>query len=225
MARGRVRVARERQDGTADNQDVRVLDAGETRSTAPTTVAPVPETRDAPPARGHNRRPRAMRARARCWHARRPSAQQTIRRPRGGPSPADACAFSTATIPARDCFRTRSTATRPAQRSRRGAAEAFKDAIAVAPDAPFREDAQARLVEAYEASHDHSRCPRSPGGVFFALSAGHSSRQDRRALLREKAELPDRYVCSCCSCTRPCTGPRGPRSVRRAARAAGRGFD
>ena len=39
-----------------------------------------------------------------------------------------------------------------------GAAEALVDAIALAPDAPFREDAQARLVEAREASGDRARC-------------------------------------------------------------------
>ena len=40
----------------------------------------------------------------------------------------------------------------------RGAAEALSDALAIAPGAPFREDAQARLVEAYEASGDRARC-------------------------------------------------------------------
>jgi hypothetical protein len=40
----------------------------------------------------------------------------------------------------------------------RGAARAFADAVAIAPGAPFREDAQARLVEAYAAGGERVRC-------------------------------------------------------------------
>jgi hypothetical protein len=40
----------------------------------------------------------------------------------------------------------------------RGAARAFEDAVAIAPAAPFREDAQARLVEAYAAGGERVRC-------------------------------------------------------------------
>ncbi len=40
----------------------------------------------------------------------------------------------------------------------RGAAAAFSDAIRLAPSAPYREDAEARLVEALEASGERARC-------------------------------------------------------------------
>lgn len=40
----------------------------------------------------------------------------------------------------------------------RGAAQAFEEAIALSPDAPFREDADARLVEAFDAAGDARRC-------------------------------------------------------------------
>jgi hypothetical protein len=43
-------------------------------------------------------------------------------------------------------------------RDPRGAAEALNDALSIAPAAPFREDAQARLVEAYEAAGERARC-------------------------------------------------------------------
>ena len=157
VARGRVRVTRERQDGAADNQDVRVLDAGETWSTAPTTV-PVPETEDAPPARPQpaakaelGESPRALLARAEAFRA--------ANDPR-----AAARLFDALRVRHRDDPRAGLAAFELGRlrldrlNDPRGAAEAFKDAMAVAPDAPFREDAQARLVEAYEASHDHSRC-------------------------------------------------------------------
>lgn len=40
----------------------------------------------------------------------------------------------------------------------RGAAAAFADAIKLAPNAPYREDAEARLVEAYDAAGERARC-------------------------------------------------------------------
>ncbi|MBX3224621.1 MAG: FecR domain-containing protein [Labilithrix sp.] len=40
----------------------------------------------------------------------------------------------------------------------RGAAAAFADAIRLAPNAPYREDAEARLVEAYDAAGERARC-------------------------------------------------------------------
>lgn len=54
-----------------------------------------------------------------------------------------------------------------------GAAEAFADAIVLAPNGPFREDAEARRVEALEAAGDRARCEeakaafltRYPGGI------------------------------------------------------------
>jgi transmembrane sensor len=39
-----------------------------------------------------------------------------------------------------------------------GAAEALADAVRLAPSGPFREDADARLVEAYDRMHDRGRC-------------------------------------------------------------------
>jgi FecR protein len=39
-----------------------------------------------------------------------------------------------------------------------GAAEAFRDAIALSPNAPFREDAEAHLVEALDGAGDAARC-------------------------------------------------------------------
>lgn len=57
-----------------------------------------------------------------------------------------------------------------------GAAEAFADAIALAPAASYREDAEARRVEALDRLHDSTRCiaardaylARYPNGVFRA---------------------------------------------------------
>jgi transmembrane sensor len=60
-----------------------------------------------------------------------------------------------------------------------GAAEALADSIALAPGATFREDAEARLVEALERAHDTGRCgaarraylARFPGGLHAASVA------------------------------------------------------
>jgi hypothetical protein len=60
-----------------------------------------------------------------------------------------------------------------------GAAEAFSDAIALAPGATFHEDAEARLVEALDRAHDQGRCAaarqgylaRFPGGLHAASVA------------------------------------------------------
>jgi transmembrane sensor len=57
-----------------------------------------------------------------------------------------------------------------------GAADAFADAIVLAPNASYREDAEARRVEAYDRMHDTVRCKtarddylaRYPSGVFRA---------------------------------------------------------
>ena len=54
----------------------------------------------------------------------------------------------------------------------RGAAEALSDALSIAPGAPFREDAQARLVEAYEASGDHARCLDARAGYLARYPRG-----------------------------------------------------
>ncbi len=61
----------------------------------------------------------------------------------------------------------------------RGAAEAFSDSLALAPGATFREDAEARLVEALDRAHDAGRCAaarqgylaRFPGGLHAASVA------------------------------------------------------
>ena len=60
-----------------------------------------------------------------------------------------------------------------------GAAEALADSIALAPGATFREDAEARLVEALDRAHDGGRCTaarraylaRFPGGLHAASVA------------------------------------------------------
>jgi transmembrane sensor len=57
-----------------------------------------------------------------------------------------------------------------------GAAEALSDSIALSPGASFREDAEARLVEAFDRTHDAGRCAaarkaylaRHPNGVHAA---------------------------------------------------------
>jgi transmembrane sensor len=157
VARGRVRVTRGSEEGAGETQDVRVLDAGETWSTAPVTV-PVPESEGAlgprakPPAvAGIGESPRALLARAEAFRA--------ANDPRAAARLFDALRVRHRSDPraglaAFELGRLRLDRLDDP----RGAAEAFNDAIAVAPDAPFREDAQARLVEAYDASRDHSRC-------------------------------------------------------------------
>jgi TolA-binding protein len=60
-----------------------------------------------------------------------------------------------------------------------GAAEALSDCIVLAPTASFREDADARLVEAFDRMHDRGRCAaarsaylaRYPGGVHATAVA------------------------------------------------------
>jgi hypothetical protein len=60
-----------------------------------------------------------------------------------------------------------------------GAAEALTDSITLAPGATFREDAEARLVEALDRAHDSGRCAaarqgylaRFPGGLHAASVA------------------------------------------------------
>jgi transmembrane sensor len=60
-----------------------------------------------------------------------------------------------------------------------GAAEALADAVALAPSGPFREDADARLVEAFDRMHNARRCAaarhaylaRYPGGLHAAAVA------------------------------------------------------
>ena len=57
-----------------------------------------------------------------------------------------------------------------------GAEEAFRDAIVLAPDAPFREDCEARRVDALERIHDADGCARAradylaryPGGLYVS---------------------------------------------------------
>lgn len=57
-----------------------------------------------------------------------------------------------------------------------GAEEAFRDAITLSPDASFREDCEARRVEALEAMHDDTGCERAradylaryPGGLYVS---------------------------------------------------------
>jgi transmembrane sensor len=159
VARGRVRVTRQRPGGggAGENQDVCVLDAGETWSSAPATE-PAPAAEGAVPAQqkppagaGEGGSPRALLARAEAFRAaNEPRAAARLfdvlrLRHRGDPR-AGLAAFELGRLRLDRLD------------DPRGAAEAFNDAIAVAPDAPFREDAQARLVEAYDASGDRARC-------------------------------------------------------------------
>jgi len=53
-----------------------------------------------------------------------------------------------------------------------GAAEAFADSIALAPGATFREDAEARLVEALDRAHDGGRCAAARQGYLARFPNG-----------------------------------------------------
>ena len=53
-----------------------------------------------------------------------------------------------------------------------GAAEAFADSIALAPGATFREDAEARLVEALDRAHDAGRCAAARRGYLARFPNG-----------------------------------------------------
>ena len=58
-----------------------------------------------------------------------------------------------------------------------GAAEAFRDAIALSPLAPFREDAEARLVDALDASGDAAHCREARAAYLNRYPRGlHASR-------------------------------------------------
>jgi transmembrane sensor len=54
----------------------------------------------------------------------------------------------------------------------RSAAEAFADCIALAPGASFREDAEARLVEALDRAHDAGRCAAARQGYLARFPNG-----------------------------------------------------
>jgi type V secretory pathway adhesin AidA len=58
-----------------------------------------------------------------------------------------------------------------------GAAEAFADSIALAPAAPFREDAEARRVEALDALPDRARCERVRDAFLARYPTGLHARQ------------------------------------------------
>ena len=58
-----------------------------------------------------------------------------------------------------------------------GAAEAFADAIALAPAAPFREDAEARRVDALDALPDRARCERVRDAYLARYPTGLHARQ------------------------------------------------
>jgi transmembrane sensor len=58
-----------------------------------------------------------------------------------------------------------------------GAAEAFADAIVLAPGAPFREDAEARRVEALDALPDRGRCERARDAYLARYPTGLHVRQ------------------------------------------------
>jgi transmembrane sensor len=148
VTRGRVRVTR------VGQEDARVLGAGETWSTAP--PRPALENDGAAPAKpagaaGPGESPRALLARAEAFRA--------ADDPRAAARLFDALRLRHRSDPraglaAFELGRLRLDRLGDP----RGAAEAFTDALAVAPDAPFREDAQARLVEAYDAARELPRC-------------------------------------------------------------------
>ena len=153
VARGRVRVTRESEDGAGEGQDVRVLDAGETWSTAPVAESEgAPPSQPKPPvAASSGESSSALLARAEAFRA--------ANEPRAAARLFDALrarhrSDPRAGLAAFELGRLRLDRLDDP----RGAAEAFNDSIAVAPNAPFREDAQARLVEAYDAARDRSRC-------------------------------------------------------------------
>jgi transmembrane sensor len=58
-----------------------------------------------------------------------------------------------------------------------GAAEAFADAIALAPSAPFREDAEARRIDALDAMPDRARCERARDAYLARFPSGLHARQ------------------------------------------------
>ena len=58
-----------------------------------------------------------------------------------------------------------------------GAAEAFADAVSLAPAAPFREDAEARRVEALDALPDRARCERARDAYLTRYPAGLHAKQ------------------------------------------------
>jgi transmembrane sensor len=175
VVRGRVRVTRAGQQG-----DARVLDAGEIWSAGRTA----PEPALAPPAvaPGPKQAPSA-RPRAPAGEYAGESAPQLLARAEAFRAANDPLAAARAL----DALRARhrgdpraGLAAFELGRLRldrlgdpRGAAEAFDDALSLAPVAPFREDAQARLVEAYAASGERERCleaqaaylSRYPGGL------------------------------------------------------------
>lgn len=63
----------------------------------------------------------------------------------------------------------------------KGAEEAFRDAIALAPAAPFREDAEARRVAALEASGDRVGCAEARAGYLARYPSGlHAPSVSRR---------------------------------------------
>jgi hypothetical protein len=185
VARGRVRVTRLGADG-APETDVRVLDAGETWSTAP-DAAPAPDVAATPAAAGPAAagpaaapaRPSAPGESARDLLA-RAEAARAANDPRAAARLFDGLRLrhrsdARAGLAAFELGRLRLDRLDDP----RGAAEALDDAIAIAPRAPFREDAQARLVEAYAAARDRTRCleaqaaylARYPQGVHRAKVA------------------------------------------------------
>ncbi|MDB4934603.1 MAG: sigma factor regulatory protein FecR/PupR family protein [Labilithrix sp.] len=58
-----------------------------------------------------------------------------------------------------------------------GAAEAFADAVTLAPSAPFREDAEARRVEALDALPDRARCERARDAYLARYPSGLHTKQ------------------------------------------------
>ncbi|HEX4406523.1 MAG TPA: FecR domain-containing protein [Polyangia bacterium] len=161
VARGRVRVSRA-DDGRSDAGDQLVLDAGETWSTTidgtPPVATPLPGSAPASSAQmrpairnvGGEESTKDLLIRAEAFRAANdPAAAARLFNLLRVRHPSD----PRAGLAAFELGRLRLDQLGDP----RGAAAAFRDALSIT-DAPFRQDAQARLVEAYEAAGDRERC-------------------------------------------------------------------
>jgi transmembrane sensor len=179
VARGRVRVTR-----IGESSDIRVLGAGETWSTAPPPAPPVEEIEeieeiDAAPAApaptasaavvpagpsGKELWARAESARAERRYQDEASALNELRLHHRKDPRAGLAAFELGRL-------RQDTLHEPAR-----AAEAFADAIALAPNGPFREDAEARRVESLDAAGRRDACLEAKA-AFLARYPGSIHRQ------------------------------------------------
>jgi FecR-like protein len=173
VARGRVRVTHA---GKPDDADLRVLGAGETWTATLDAERPVSASAPAIEASADTApvpRPAAVGAGGAKELLARAEASRAANDPRGAARLFDALrahhrSDPRAGLAAFELGRLRLDRLGDP----RGAAEALSDALSIAPGAPFREDAQARLVEAYEASGDHARCLDARAGYLARYPRG-----------------------------------------------------